>query len=309
MTSPADNQDSNRIKAIALLGQWLQQRIDAEQYDWLTAQLDKSLKSNSGKDLFITLGMIPRKLSRQDLDLTKDELAQAEATRPGWDPSQWSIAGSARIFVAAQLAENGDGFGKQYQELCRTADVSESIELYSALPLLPQSPELDSQVGEGLRTNMRAVFESIAHRNPYPRETFDENRWNHMVLKALFVDSTLAPIQGLDDRANDQLAGILCDYAHERWAANRPVTCELWRCVGPFATGERLQDLQRVLTETDVDAQRAAAIALSQSPETKAAEILSVHSELDEAVRSGNIVWQGENPVPSEVSLSLKAGA
>ena len=126
MTSPADNQDSNRVKAIALLGQWLQQRIDAEQYDWLTAQLDKSLKSNSGKDLFITLGMIPRKLSRQDLDLTKDELAQAEATRPGWDPSQWSIAGSARIFVAAQLAENGDGFGKQYQELCRTADVSVS---------------------------------------------------------------------------------------------------------------------------------------------------------------------------------------
>ena len=122
-----------------------------------------------------------------------------------------------------------------------------------------------------------------------------------MVLKALFVDSTLAPIQGLDDRANDQLAGILCDYAHERWAANRPVTCELWRCVGPFATGERVQDLQRVMVGEDVDAQRAAAIALSQSPDAKAADILAAFPELDKAVRSGTIAWQGESAVPSEI--------
>jgi len=299
LTISANNQDANTIKAIELLGQWLQQRIEPDKYDWLTTQLDKSLKSNSGKDLFITLGMIPRLLSRQDLDLSDEELAEAAAARSGWNPSQWSIAGAARIFVTAKLAQDDEAFGKQYQDLCRTADVSESIELYSALPLLPKSHELDSQVGEGLRTNMRAVFESIAHRNPYPRETFDENRWNHMVLKALFVDSTLAPIQGLDDRANDQLAGILCDYAHERWAANRPVTPELWRCVGPFATGNRLEDLQRVLSGDDVDEQHAAAIALSQSPDTKAAEILAAFPELDKAARSGNISWRGENPVPA----------
>ena len=45
-----------------------------------------------------------------------------------------------------------------------------------------------------------------------------------MVLKALFVESTLHPIQGLDARANEALAHMLCDYAHERWAAGRPVS-------------------------------------------------------------------------------------
>ena len=69
---------------------------------------------------------------------------------------------------------------------------------------------------------MRAVFEAVAHRSPYPREQFSENRWNHMVLKALFVDSTLHPMQGLEERANPELAKMLCDYAHERWAAGRP---------------------------------------------------------------------------------------
>lgn len=285
--------------AIQLLDSWLQKRLETPDLQWLNTQIDKTLQSNSGKDLFITLGMVPRKLSRQDLDLSADELAQAEQARRGWNPSLWSIAGAARILVLAKVAQSrGDSFGRQYQELCRTADVTESIELYSALPLLPTSTELDQQVGEGLRTNMKAIFESIAHRNPYPAETFDENRWNHMVLKALFVDSTLAPIQGLDDRANDELAGILCDYAHERWAANRPVTCELWRCVGPFASGKRVDDLARALEDNDADTQHAAAIALSQSPDPQAASALANHPGLANAVSEGKLRWQSEHCAP-----------
>ncbi len=313
----------NPAPAIELLEGWLQQRLTASEstsesanesadepdsgWQWLNAQIEKTLQSNSGKDLYITLGMVPRKLSRQDLGLTREEIAQADAARSGWDPSLWSIAGAARILVLAKVAQaRGNDFGQQYQELCRTADVSESIELHAALPLLPASKEVDQQVGEGLRTNMKAIFESIAHRNPYPRETFDKNRWNHMVLKALFVDSTLAPIQGLDERANDELAGILCDYAHERWAANRSVTCELWRCVGPYARGDRVQDLARALGSDDPDSQRAAAIALAQSPDVEAAKILSTQPELAKAVETGMIQWQGAHSAP--VVLQKNAG-
>ncbi len=56
---------------------------------------------------------------------------------------------------------------------------------------------------------MRAVFEAIAHRNPYPKAHFDIHRCNRMVLKALFIRRPLAPIQGLDQRANPELARIM----------------------------------------------------------------------------------------------------
>ena len=71
---------------------------------------------------------------------------------------------------------------------------------------------------------MRPVFEAVAHRNPYPARHFDESAWNHLVLKALFIGSTLAPIEELDARANPTLMRMLCDYAHERWAAGRTIS-------------------------------------------------------------------------------------
>jgi hypothetical protein len=138
---------------------------------------------------------------------------------------------------------------------------------------------------------MRAVFEAVAHRNPYPKEQFAENRWNHMVLKALFVGSTLHPIQGLDERANPTLARMLTDYAHERWAAGRPVSPELWRCVGPYADTEALADLQRMLAAGSAIERRAAALALHASPDARAQELLDSAPERA-AIEGGKLSWQ-----------------
>src|SRR5690606_2079680 len=161
----------------------------------------------------------PRRLGRDDLALSANDLAAASKARPGWDPRGWTVDEAARIAALLAFAAAGGDFAAIYKQLCRTAEVGELVALYRGLPLYPDPASLEWQVGEGLRTSMRAVFEAIAHRNPYPKENFSEDRWNHMVLKALFIGSTLAPIQGLDERANPTLARILSDYAHERWAA------------------------------------------------------------------------------------------
>jgi hypothetical protein len=157
--------------------------------------------------------------------------------------------------------------------------------------LYPDADSIEDQAAEGLRTNMRAVFEAVAHRNPYPREQFDTTRWNQMVLKALFIDSTLHPIQGLDERANPELAHVLCDYAHERWAAGRPVSPELWRCVGPHATGDLVADLATALADgTDIE-RKAAALALSVSPSQAAASVLEQASDLAHGIAQGELTW------------------
>jgi len=257
---------------------------------WFEEGLARLAAGAVERELHIVLGLAPRRLGKADLALDEADLAAADAVYPGWNPSGWSVDGAAR--VAALLAHHGNRpFAEMFKDLRRTADVAELVALYRGLPLYPEPEALAFEVGEGLRSNMRAVFEAICHHNPYPRDHFDEHRWNHMVLKALFVETTLAPIVGLDERANPELARILRDYAHERWAAGRPVSPELWRCVGPFATDAMaLDDLERALGGSPVEA-AAAALALHASPSPDAAGRLAARGDLAARIAAGTLDW------------------
>ncbi len=274
-----------------LLEQWLARQLPEAANAWLGAQLAKLAGEVTDRDLFVALGMAPRKLGKQDLALREADLAEAARRRPGWDPRGWSVDQAARIALLLQGGGSGEAFAARFAQLCRTADAGEQVAFYRGLPLYPDPQRLEAQAAEGTRTNMRAVFEAVAHRNPYPSEQFAENRWNHMVLKALFVGSSLHPIQGLDARANPPLARLLSDYAHERWAAGRPVSPELWRCVGPHADVEALADLQRVLATGSTPERQAAALALRACPDSKAKELLAAARDLAAAIEVGGLSW------------------
>jgi hypothetical protein len=156
---------------------------------------------------------------------------------------------------------------------------------------MPRPGELEGQAAEGARSNMQSVFEAVAHRNPYPREQFDEPRWNHMILKALFIGSALALIQGLEARGNPRLAAMLLDYARERRAAGRAVSPELWRCVGPFADAAAIGDMTRLLEGTEQERQ-AAILALSASPDPAAKPLLDANPDLARQAAAGELTWE-----------------
>jgi hypothetical protein len=274
-----------------LLRRWLDRQLPEAASAWLGAQLDGLMGTVRDRDLYLALGLVPRKLGKADLDLSAADLEAAGRVRQGWDPRGWSVDQAARILILLDAGGTGAVFAQRLTQLCRTADVAEAIAFYRGLPLYPDPERLEAQAAEGTRTNMRAVFEAVAHRSPYPKEQFAENRWNHMVLKALFVGSALHPIQGLDERANPTLARMLCDYAHERWAAGRAVSPELWRCVGPHADAEGLGDLQRVLATGGAIERKAAALALAACPDPRAAELLGSAPDVAGALKSGKLSW------------------
>jgi hypothetical protein len=274
-----------------VLRKWLDHRLPEAQLSWLEAEIAK-LADSRQRGLDILFGFVPRRLGKAELALSDDDLAAAARARSGWDPRGWTVDETARILALLEFAGAApDRFAETFSQLCRTAEVSELVALYRGLPLYPSPEKLEWQAGEGLRTSMRTVFEAISHRNPYPRERFSEDRWNHMVLKALFIDSALAPIQGIDERSNPTLARILSDYAHERWAAGRPVTPELWRCLGPFAEGDLVEDLARLARSEDAEERRAAALALSMSPDDRAAELLHRIPVEAMMVKTGSVTW------------------
>jgi len=274
------------------LQQWLDQRLAAPAAGWLRDSV-ASLAEPTGSEraLYRCISLVSRKLGKAPLALDAAALALAEQLRPGWDPSTWTIDQAARIRLLLATGADSDSFVRCLDQLCATADVDELVAFYRGLPLYPDPPRHRARAAEGVRSNMRVVFEAVAQRNPYAAEQLADEAWNQLVLKAIFVGSPLHLIAGLDRRANAQLARMLGDYAHERWAASRTISPELWRCVAPFANGPLLADLARVLDQGSPAERAAAVLALRTSPQPEARQLLERHAALRDTVAARGTSW------------------
>jgi len=246
-----------------LMTAWLLRQLPPDAAAWLQAQRGCLRVGASERDFNLAFSLAPRRLGKADLALGPEDLAAAHRARPGWDPRGWSVDQAGRLVLLLAQGCDGPALNARLRGLLATADLAESIALLRGLPLYSDPALHLAQAREGARTAMRPVFEAVAHANPYPAEAFDEAGWNQLVLKALFIETTLAPIQGLDNRANPTLMRMLCDYAHERWAAGRTVSPELWRCVGPWADAAAREDLAHVLRTGDAAERQAARAALN----------------------------------------------
>ncbi len=293
---------------VELLVSWIGRRVSPDAMAWLEQKRSDLTNQPAARALQIAIGMVPRRMGKADLSLSQDDLSDAARARAGWTPVGWTVDQAARIVLLLGTAGAPGPFAERLQALSATSDVGELIAIYRGLPLYPDQPTLTAMAADGLRTAMRSVFESVAHHNPFPAEQFSESAWNHMVLKALFIESSLDPIQGLDRRWNPDLARTLRDYAHERWAAGRPVIPELWRGVGRFADDGAIDDLAHILKAGNEAERAAAALALSESDRPAAADLLETEPDLAADIRAGRIGWSSleRHPGQDEASPRLQ---
>lgn len=262
-----------------LLGGWLARRLPADAAVWLASGIERLRAGAAERDLYLLTSLVSRHIGKELLAPTDAELEAASATRPGWNPGAWTLDQAARVYLLLASTSDGAELVRRLDRLCSAADILELVAFYRGLPLYPDQPRYRLRAAEGVRSNMRVVFEAVAHCNPYPAEQFAEPAWNQLVLKALFVGSRLDPIVGLDARRNPTLARMLRDYAHERWAASRPVSPELWRCIGPFAAGPVLEDFARLFERGTTAEQQAAALALGEATDPEAVRLLASHAQ------------------------------
>lgn len=268
---------------------WLR-ALPAEAQAWL-AEACARIAGRDDRALYIAFGQAPRHVGRGPLPGGDGPQALAAAA-PGVDATCWTADQAARArLVLALPADDAETWLATLDRLFAAAGLQELIALYQALPLLPNAGRLAARAAEGVRSNMKAVFEAVALGNPYPSTHLDEAAWNQLVLKCLFVGSPLRRVSGLDQRANPRLARMLVDYAHERWAAKRPVAAELWRAVGRHADPAALDDLARLLAEGDEDERRAAALALHAHGSASARARLTSAPDLAQAAASGALTW------------------
>ena len=277
--------DSNELKKI------LDTHLDAPIRAWMEEKLDTIIATKSAKDLYLAYSLTANKIE-EDKPLEYKEVSNLEL-RDYLKVQNASFLQVARIYLlSAALEGNRDYFRPKVANLIKLADTGELETFLKFLILLPDCKDYKSAAVEALRTNIATVFDAISADNPYPSRYFNDQQWNQMYLKAAFMQQDLSRILEVDERANADLARIISDYAHERWAASREVDPLFWRPVGSFLEDTLLKDMGRLLQSDNPLENQAGALCCFRSDRPKATALLDGHPDLRQKVAEKEITWE-----------------
>lgn len=268
----------------------LEDNVSEENKAWLLSKTKNMVEIQSTKDLYLTYSLIPTKIKTtaqlsfpEDSDGLGDYLGIQQA----------NLQQIARIYLLFKVLEAKEDFFKsKVANIIEVADKSELETFLKFLVLLPNPENYKAQAVEALRTNISTVFDAIALNNPYPALYFNEQQWNQMYLKAAFMLQDLTAIEQVDKRANKELARIISDYAHERWAASREIDPHFWRPVSNYMDQGLLQDMKKLLASNNLAEKRAAALCCYNSNLPEAKDLLQSFPDLEKGIQDGSISWE-----------------
>ncbi|MCF6406556.1 EboA domain-containing protein [Chitinophaga filiformis] len=280
----------DRNKFDALLYRIIEQNSTEQALNWLQQQKEKLGEPVSAQRFNLTFTAIPRFMGKHPLKSATSHIELSDDTN--FFIQGYTLDKLVRIWWLLQFpAADKDAYIRVIEGLFDAADMNEQAALYAALPVLAWPEAWVFRTTEGIRSNIGPVQEAVMLHNSYPARNLEEPAWNQLVMKAFFTDKPIHQIAGLDERANSNLAAILTDYAHERWAAGRKVHPMLWRLVGPFINADNFPDIQRIWhSEVNVE-KEAAALACASSTYDAAQQLLEQSATLREEIATRQLTW------------------
>lgn len=167
---------------------------------------------------------------REALDTIRSTGVTSAGFYPFWSAAgrrlgRWGADeyGRALMLVTAFEVEPHNRHVALVEELFRTGELREQRALLRVVSHLPSPERFVPIAVEAVRSNATAVIEAIACDNSYPKDHFEEDAFNQMVLKCLFVGLSLQRVRGLESRRTSELVRMITAYASERRAAGRAI--------------------------------------------------------------------------------------
>ena len=265
-----------------LLAHIIEINASEKELQWLDSQ---NIKDN--KALQKTFVLTPRFISKKEVEVVlenpnvvKPKYGTPKTKTTNIKKQTWTLDRVVRVLLLSNVQNtNKEDYCQTIETLFETAEINEAVALYSALPLLQYPEKWLFRATEAVRSNMGTVFDAIAFHNPYPAKYFSEAAWNQLVLKCIFNDKPIHLIEGLDKRTNQNLANMLSDFAHERWAAHRTIPPQVWRLVSKFITPTILEDISKLFDSENIQNQKAAALVCKESNNQVAKDLLVIKQD------------------------------
>lgn len=257
-------------------------------WDWYSEKLNYIIKNESSKDLFLMYSICGTKI--RELNFTyennKEELSYLNIQKA-------NLLELSRIYMLVEvLKKKRDFFLDKVKNLIHIADKREMETFLKFLIFLPEPKDFHFHAVDALRTNISSVFDAIAINNPYPSLYFTNEEWNQMYLKAAFMERNIKDILNIEERANMDLARIISDYAHERWAASRDINPQIWQPTTKFLNEILLEDMNVLFKSKNVEENKAAALCCYHSNSDLAKKKLDKYPKLKNLILSKKLTWE-----------------
>ena len=287
-----------------LLAQLIENNASEKELQWLDNQ---NIKDN--KSLQKTFVLTPRFIGKKEVEIVLEKTVavkpeygtpkitvlnqNADSTESKRPSNQiWTLDRVVRVFLLTNVQNKSEeDYCQTIETLFETAEINEAVALYTALPYLQYPQKWLYRATEAVRSNIGSVFDALAFNNSYPTKYFSESAWNQLVLKCIFNDKSIHLITGLNERANQNLANILSDFAHERWAAHRTIPPQVWRLVSKFITHTILEDISKLFDSENIQNQQAAVLVCKESDNQEAKDLLVIKKE-DLAFDIDKLSWR-----------------
>lgn len=273
----------------------LKNSASPEACGWLDETLAAQREKFEQRPFYYAFSGVSRHFDKKALiEVSEDELKALDLEKPGFTVSNWDEFRLARVILLLVLGEQeAPVFLENVNALLNTADIREQVAIFSALPLLPEADELVPMAQDGLRSNITEIYDSIALNNPFPSEHFSNDAWNQMVLKSFFINRPLYRFYGVDYRANLVLAEALSNFAHERWAAGRWVSPELWRSCANFVSNPQIaEDLEQVAGTDEAGQLEAVALIVAKDESGALDHLRDATKTFLDDVADGRLTWR-----------------
>ncbi|WP_372369043.1 EboA domain-containing protein [Candidatus Uabimicrobium sp. HlEnr_7] len=205
-----------------------------------------------------------------DTKIREEDIKKLKSTTPYIEFSYWSLEDFLRAAIFEKISnveqyQYVEAFRKSY----RIADTKEQCSLLKILATTKYKVNFLPLALDAIRTNIPDVLAALACGNPYPCEFFTLQEFNNMVLKAVFMNISVATIYGIKQKNNSELSRMVNQYIDEREAANRDFPHELWLIVTPFSNEKEKQRIYKYLQHSSADHRYwvARALLLEKQPQ------------------------------------------
>jgi len=209
-----------------------------EQGQWLDSGLTKLAGSSDLSNDLLTLSAITRRKLGQKFFTPELEPFQLQSDL-FLSFHNWNYADAGRaLFILQTVAASAKHTQEIIKEYFQQGDEAEVAVITRLLILFDKAEELKPYAREVGRTNSMALYAALAQYNPYPAEYYTDHEFNQLVLKALFMGISIAPVSNLQKRANAELSQMCENYIKERVAADRSIPADIWLALEPYASQE-----------------------------------------------------------------------